>query len=131
MSTLVADRRLCVTADRSEVVEEGDVRAAWLLASEGRTIGPSDVERYGLSVKSGKVVIGGVKQTAPSENKMVAASENKARENLPEDIPGREALLAAGVESIGDLERVEDLTEIVGIGRATAAKIREYVEGEE
>lgn len=77
MSALRADRRLYVTADWSEVVEEGDVRGAFLLAPEGHTIGADDVAKFGLSEAKGRVVIGTKAAPAP-ENKMVAPPENKA-----------------------------------------------------
>lgn len=78
MATLRADRRLYVTADRSEIVEEGDPRGAWLLVGEGGVIGESDVQKYRVSTQGGKIVVGGQKMAAPPENKMVAAPENKA-----------------------------------------------------
>lgn len=92
MPTLKADRRLYVTADRSQIVEESDVRGAWLLASEGRTIGPSDVEKYGLSMKGGRVHYDGApdlpaievedeseaKQAETPEDKQAESPENKA-----------------------------------------------------
>lgn len=87
MATLKADRRLYVTSDRSEIVEEDDPRGAWLLAAEGRPIGPSDVERYSLSLKNGRVYYDGApgfpeaKQAAKPEDKMAAAPENKAAES--------------------------------------------------
>lgn len=80
--SIVADRRLCLTADRSEVVEEGDMRAAWLFVGVGRVISPSDAERYGLKVRDGLVVLSGVepekKQAAQPANKMADEPENKA-----------------------------------------------------
>lgn len=50
---------------------------------------------------------------------------------LPEDFPGRSALEAAGVDTYGKLRRrsLETLTEIEGIGEATASKIREALTG--
>lgn len=43
-----ADRRIYVTADRSEVVEESDPRAAILLAAEGQEITDAEAKRLGL-----------------------------------------------------------------------------------
>lgn len=43
------DRRLCVTADRSRVVEEQDPEAAFLLIKAGGMISAADVDRYGLT----------------------------------------------------------------------------------
>lgn len=81
MASYIADRRLYVTADRSEVVEEGDPRAAFLLAGEGCQIGPADVAAHDLGWKDGKIIIGArakAKQAAKPEDKMAAAPENKS-----------------------------------------------------
>lgn len=84
MPTLIADRRLYVTDDRSEVVEEGDPKGAWLLAGVGSQIGEGDVVRYGLSMKDGRVHYGGpsdaepeAKQAAKPEDKQAPSPENK------------------------------------------------------
>lgn len=79
MGTLRADRRLYVTADRSEIVEESDPRSAFLLCAAGLNIGAGDVARYGLKLKQGKVVYPGhgLKATPPPENKMVSKEEDK------------------------------------------------------
>lgn len=45
----LADRRLCLTADKSTIVEESDARAAFLLAGEGGMVSDTDAERYGLT----------------------------------------------------------------------------------
>lgn len=44
---------------------------------------------------------------------------------LPDDFAGHSALDAAGIHTYGQLRKVDDLTEIAGIGEATALKIRE------
>lgn len=80
MASLKSDRRLYVTADRERVVEEGDLDAAFLLVGKNGIIGPSDVARYNLSHKGGKVVLPGEKKAAKPEDKMVAAPEDKAEE---------------------------------------------------
>jgi hypothetical protein len=48
MSTVMADRRLYLTADRSRIVEHDDPEAAILFAAEGTVIEQADAERYGL-----------------------------------------------------------------------------------
>lgn len=45
---MVAEMRLCLTADRDELVAEGDPRAAFLYASVGDEIPQSAVEKFGL-----------------------------------------------------------------------------------
>jgi hypothetical protein len=80
MPTLIADRRLCLTADRSEVVEESDPRASWLLVGAGKTIGSGDVERYGLTEAEGRITWGAAPATkaAPKpEDKQAAKPEDK------------------------------------------------------
>lgn len=79
MASYISDRRLYVTEDRSEVVEEGDPRAAFLLAGENCEISSDDVAAHGLGWKDGKIVIG-AKAAPKPENKMASAPENKAAE---------------------------------------------------
>lgn len=52
------------------------------------------------------------------------------RGKLPEDFPGRAALEAAGVNTYAQARAVAELTDITGIGAATAKKILEALEGE-
>jgi hypothetical protein len=74
-SKFVTDRKLWLTADKSEVVEDGDPRAAFLLASAGKEIDAETAERYGLSgkAKGGKPNAEAKAVTAPPENKAVKA----------------------------------------------------------
>ena len=65
MVGLVADRRLCLTADQERVVESGDMAAAWLLAAPGTLIPKPDVERLGLVVVEGRVVQRSLVPAAP------------------------------------------------------------------
>ena len=79
MASLRADRRLYVNADRSLIVDEGDVRGSWLLAAKGRVIGEGDVVKYRLSVRNGRVAWPALlKQAAPAEDKQAAKPEDKA-----------------------------------------------------
>ncbi len=80
MATLTSDRRLYVTADRSQVVEEGDPHAAYLLVGVGGQIDSDSVARHGLSWKDGKVVVPGAKAMPAPENKMAPPPENKGSE---------------------------------------------------
>ena len=75
MATLCADRRLYVTADRSEIVEENDPRSAYLLAAQGRNIGEGDVALYGLSMSGGRVVL---KSAPKPEDKQAPKPEDKS-----------------------------------------------------
>lgn len=67
---MIADRRLYLTADKSEVVEEGDARAAFLFVTPGKEISAADAERYGLSE---------TKAAPKAEDKQAPAPANKAR----------------------------------------------------
>ena len=67
------DRKLWLTADKSEVVEDGDPRAAFLLGSEGAEVPDAEADRLGLTAKPQ------AKQAAPAEDKQAAEPANKAR----------------------------------------------------
>jgi len=113
---VLADRRLCLTADKSEVVEPDDPRAAFLFATEGVEISAGDVERLGLGVAGGRIVLAGAEPDLSG---------------LPKDMPARDALIAAGLGSVEDVTAHPDLTEFDGIGKATAAKIVDYLAAED
>jgi hypothetical protein len=94
MATLTSDRKLYITADRSRVVEEGDVAAAFLLCGERSVIEADDVARYRLTHDgAGRIVLPEPKPAAvakkpevppaakndpPPEDKMAGAPEDKA-----------------------------------------------------
>lgn len=46
---------------------------------------------------------------------------------LPADMPGREALIIAGFDSLDAVKECTELTEIKGIGKATAENIVAYI----
>lgn len=56
-ATMHADRRLWLTAAKDQVVEDGDVRAAFLFAPPGGEILPAEAARFGLTVTDGRVVL--------------------------------------------------------------------------
>lgn len=82
-SSLTADRRLYLASDRETLVEEGDVRAAFLLVGAGDGIPASEAQRLGLSVRDGRVV-----QGAPEPTKAMPAPEDKAL-SKPDDKSGK------------------------------------------
>ncbi len=53
----IADRHLWYTKDRAQVVEAGDLRAAFLFAPTGTQVSDADMERLGLSVVDGKIAV--------------------------------------------------------------------------
>ena len=128
MSRITADRRLYLTADKDRVVEEDDIRGAFLLVAEGRQIDGAEAERLGVSLVDDVVVIG-----EPPEPEPEVAPEVEPT-GLPEDLPGLKALEDAGYESLDEIRAIEDLTAIAGVGDSTAAAIRDFLgdaEGEE
>lgn len=66
-----ATKRLYLTADRSRVVEEGALTAAFLFATEGDEISAADVKKYGLSETS---------KVEPAKSKAAPKDEPKAEE---------------------------------------------------
>ena len=67
----ISDRRLYLTADGANVVEEGSVEARTLYARPGTRIPVSAVEKFGIDV-------GEMTPPAPPETKEVPPAENKA-----------------------------------------------------
>lgn len=61
----ILDRRLWLTADMQQVVEDGDPKAAFLLGGVGHQISDNEATRLGL------------KATQPQSNKMEQPPENK------------------------------------------------------
>lgn len=60
---------------------------------------------------------------------LVESEPDTYRIALPNDIPGYDDLMMANLRTIADVQAVSDLTDIHGIGEATAAKIRDYLAG--
>lgn len=72
-SMVTIDRRLYLTADRKQVVEDGDPRAHWLWAAKGDEVLREEAERLGALKPEP------AKQMAPPANKQMPAPANKAR----------------------------------------------------
>jgi hypothetical protein len=77
MSNFVASKRLYHTLDRSEVVEEGDPKAAFLLVGEGTELPESEVERLGLRAHFEKAEADPMART---KVRLMAAVENGSLE---------------------------------------------------
>ena len=69
-----SDRRLCLTGDKSRVVEVSDESAGWLFASEGSVISVASALAYGLECREGKVIL----PKPPAEPKAAKKGEDKA-----------------------------------------------------
>lgn len=67
-----ATERLYLTADRKEVVKEGDVKARFLLVAKGQEIPKVIAEQYGLKPKKAEK-----KKAEKPEDKKVDPPENK------------------------------------------------------
>lgn len=84
MGSLIADRRLYLTADGATVVEESDPRAALLLAGAGCEIDMPTVQRLRLSLVDGKVmqdvpVIEDKEAAKPEDKQAARPRESKAK----------------------------------------------------
>lgn len=79
MPAFHTQERLWLTGPRddpaTEVVKDGDPRAAFLLAGEGAPVSAEDAERWGLSRKAQEE---DQDADAPGEAKAMAAAEDKA-----------------------------------------------------
>lgn len=80
---LIADRRLCLTADGQRLVEAGALEAAVLFAAKGQPIPEADVKRLGLAMVDGKVVQGG----AAPERQAAALPETEPEDVKPDATP--------------------------------------------
>lgn len=58
---------------------------------------------------------------------IVAEGERIGQAALPDDVPGRAALIEGGVTTISELMSHPDLTLITGIGAKTAEKLRRFI----
>ena len=125
----VLGRALHLTAD-DQVVEETDPAGVKVLAGAGATISPEDVEKYGLDDSYRAVEEEEVAETPANDENPEAVEEapKPLRGKLPEDFPGFKALEEAGITTYAQVRKAGDLTEIKGIGDATAASIAAALE---
>ena len=95
----------------------------WTYGVGGKYYGPGKGIEVPLSVARslGKV-------PAP-ETTAAQAAPAPVGDGLPDDFPGRAQLVAAGLDTMSAVRAHEDLTQVEGIGPATAGKIQEALEG--
>lgn len=108
MKKLTADRRLWLTAEKDQVVEEGDGLAAFLLAGAGRMIPAAEVERLELVDVDGRIVY----PDGPTVEELQAAEKRAARragvtveeveEETSEDAPGKVLTFGGGEKEDAD-----------------------------
>ena len=78
----VADRRLWLTADESEAVEDGDPKSAFLLIAPGQSMSRARAQELGVipePVPEASTVDGEMKEAVKSEDKQLAKPEDKQR----------------------------------------------------
>lgn len=73
-----AIKTLCLTADRTTVVDENDPRSAWLLVAKGCELPLNIAKQYGLIDSEGNPI-------EPESKAIEAAPENKAVIMPPEN----------------------------------------------
>lgn len=96
-SFVVTKQALWLTADRTELVAEGDERAAFLFASAGKRVSKEDAERYGL-MKTERAAGDG--RPAKSASRAEWDEHAKGLGIDPEEHASKEALIEA-VEAHG------------------------------
>lgn len=67
-SKVTVDRRLWLTADEGSLVEDGDTRAAFLWATEGREVSQEEADRVGYKPKAKKAAKATKKSASSSED---------------------------------------------------------------
>ena len=103
------DKRTYTNATWDKVVPETSPEAAFLVGGEGAEIDEAVAAKLGLTTKDA---------SADTEDKALSGP-------LPDDFPGRSALADAGINTYAQLRKVDDVTDLPGVGPATAAKIAE------
>ena len=75
----ICDRRLWLTADKKEVVEEGDSKAAFLWATPGHRVTEAAAKQFGLTTLPREGDAEAATEKEIEEKKAAAASEKKAK----------------------------------------------------
>lgn len=137
----IADRALYLDQD-DNLVEADSPEKLTKLADVGTRVSEADVVKYGLreqpSAEPQILARAEVRESVgfKAEPESVVelepepAVEPELKGKLPSDFPGHAALAKAGINTYGQLAKVQDLTTIPGIAEPTAAKIAEARKGE-
>ncbi len=144
MKKLKADRRLWLTAEKDQVEEEGDGRAAFLLAGTGRTIPVAEAERLELVDVAGRIVY----PDGPTAEELQKAEERAERraalevetidtadageveeEEASEDAPGKVLTFGGGEDSPGDSARNHEAPPEWTKRMKPAAYLKRYPDG--
>lgn len=104
-----------------------DVIAIHALKSGGRFLPPGSV----VSIEDPEEAASLVERGAaawPTEAELQGGEDASPEVvGLPEGVPGRKALVAAGINSVGALMGIEDLTSVDGISSSTAEAIDDWL----
>ena len=105
--------------DKTKAYPEGHPDGRFTLGGPGSKIPMADAVKYGLVPAAVESV--SAEEPAPG----VAEVPEDLKGKLPEDFPGHAALAEAGINTYAQLRKAGDVTEVSGIGPATAKKITE------
>lgn len=128
--TFIINRNLHLDKD-GKVVEEDDPAGKKVLGGKGKAFYEDEAKYYGLDESHRLIEEKPKPETAPEPAAKPAAEPEAPAEpeeqkgHLPEDFPGYAALAEAGINTYGQLRKIEDVTSVPGIGPATAEKIAE------
>ena len=64
----------------------------------------------------------------PARHELWDEAPEAPRPGLPEDLPGRVALIGAGITTMAEIEALRDFDAVPGIGQVTEARLVAYLE---
>lgn len=117
--TFELDGFYVLNEDKTAAYPEGHPDGRFTLGGPGSRIPMADAVKYGLVPAEAEST-----EEAPTEVGVVEVPED-LKGKLPEDFPGHAALAEAGINTYAQLRKAGDVTEVAGIGPATAKKIAE------
>jgi len=97
---------------------------------EERVVSPATAEAFAVETSPIAPIDTTVAPTASDESAVEEEEPVVKQGKLPEDFPGHAALAEAGINTFNQLRKAGDVTEIPGIGPATAEKIQAALEEE-
>lgn len=122
---MIADRELWVTAD-GKAVEAGDPRGDFMIIAEGAAVDNARLGQFGVKQEDDGTLTYEGYNPPSDENAPDDEEDENEFDSLPDDFPGRDALIANGTTTLTSVKELtdEDLKQVKGIGEATIAKIR-------
>lgn len=132
--TFILNRTLNLDKD-GKVVEDTDVRSVKRLGGPGSAFYEEEAAKYGLNDSHRLVEEQPQPEPQPAPAPAPAPEPEPepepvtepltATDELPEDFPGRKALIEAGITTLSQVRQLENVTDIPGIGEVKAAQIAE------